>query len=127
MKNRIYLEALTEEENNKIELIRKFVGVDSYESLSFIFNKIEQGLQLTEREKIHLDTYYGYEVETTATKEIREYINLYYRIYQNTLKFSLIELDNALSDVIENVINDIRWIKRGIAEKWNNLKKKILG
>lgn len=126
MKNKIYLEALTEEENNRIDLIRRFIGVDTYQSLSLIFTKFEQGLQLTEREKWHLRTYYGYEAETITVSELKEYVNLYYKIYRNTLKFSLIEFSDACDNLVVTIIDDIVWIKKGIIEKWNNLKKKIL-
>ena len=117
MKNKVYIEAFDAEQNNKIDLIRQFVGVDSYEYLSILFYKIENGLHISDREKWHLQTYYGYEAETMTVSEIEEYVNLFYRMFENTLKMSKIELKNAIQDAVVVFKYEVR-------EGWRNFKNK---
>lgn len=117
MKNKVYIEAFDAEQNNKIDLIRQFVGVDSYEYLSILFYKIENGLHISDREKWHLQTYYGYEAETMTVSEIEEYVNLFYKMFENTLKMSKIELKNAIQDAVVVFKYEVR-------EGWRNFKNK---
>jgi len=117
MKNKVYIEAFDAEQNNKIDLIRQFVGIDSYEYLSILFYKIENGLHISDREKWHLKTYYGYEAETMTVSEIEEYVNLFYRMFENTLKMSKIELKNAIQDAVVVFKYEVR-------EGWRNFKNK---
>lgn len=117
MKNKVYIEAFDAEQNNKIDLIRQFVGIDSYEYLSTLFYKIENGLRISDREKWHLQTYYGYEAETMTVSEIEEYVNLFYRMFENTLKMSKIELKNAVQDAVVVFKYEVR-------EGWRNFKNK---
>lgn len=117
MKNKVYIEAFDAEQNNKIDLIRQFVGIDSYEYLSTLFYKIENGLHISDREKWHLQTYYGYEAETMTVSEIEEYVNLFYRMFENTLKMSKIEFKNAIQDAVVVFKYEVR-------EGWRNFKNK---
>lgn len=119
MKNKVYIEAFDAEQNNKIDLIRQFVGIDSYEYLSTLFYKIENGLHISDREKWHLQTYYGYEAETMTVSEIEEYVNLFYRMFENTLKMSKIELKNAIQDAVVVFKYEVR-------EGWRNFKNKCV-
>ena len=117
MKNKVYFEELDCEENNKIDLIRQFVGIDTYQNLSTLFYKIENGLHISDMEKWHLKTYYGFEAETITVREIKEYVNLFYRMYENTLKMSSIELKNAIQDLVVVINYEIR-------ENWSSFKNK---
>ena len=117
MKNKVYFEELDCEENNKIDLIRQFVGIDTYQNLSTLFYKIENGLHISDMEKWRLKTYYGFEAETITVREIKEYVNLFYRMYENTLKMSSIELKNAIQDLMVVINYEIR-------ENWSSFKNK---
>ena len=127
MKNKVYFEELDCEENNKIDLIRQFIGVDSYKSLSALLYKIENGLHISDREKWHLKTYYGFEAETITVREIKEYVNLFYRMYENTLRMSQIELKNAIQDLMLVIKFEIRESWRSFKNKCVKMSKKFLG
>ena len=119
MRNKVYIEAFDAEQNNKIDLIRQFVGVDSYEYLSILFYKIENGLHISDREKWHLQTYYGYEAETMTVSEIEEYVNLFYKMFENTLLMSSIKFKNAIQDAIVVFKYEVR-------EGWRSFKNKCV-
>lgn len=127
MRNRIYLEGLNIEENHKLDLIRKFIGIDSYARLSLIFMKIEKGISLSARERLHLAIYYGYEAETMSADEVREYINLYYQLYKDTLKFAMIEFDDAFEDLWYIIKYEWSEFKERVKRKWEKMIRKFLG
>lgn len=127
MKNKVYFEEYDVEENNKIDIIRQFIGVDTYASLSKLLYKIENGLHITDREKWHLKTYYGFEAETITVSEIKEYVNLFYKMFENTIKMSAIELKNAVQDLIWVIGFEFKEFGRDFKNKCVSLKKKLLG
>ena len=52
-----------------------------------------------------------------TVSEIEEYVNLFYRMFENTLKMSKIEFKNAIQDAVVVFKYEVR-------EGWRNFKNK---
>lgn len=108
MKNKIYVKHFSDEDNRRIDLIRRFVGVDSYETLRSILRSIEDGLHITDKELWRLRTYYSFDAETITVSSIKQYVDFYYSMIKDTI--TMHEL--LLQDAVEDFGNTCK-------EKWN--------
>lgn len=122
MQNRVYLKQFSEETNNKVDKIRRFVGVDSYQELRFILQQIDESLCIPKYIKLHLKTYYGFESEVLTISAIEEYIDFFYKLNSGTLSMLLIEFNDCVYDLITAWNESINKKYKG----FNNLCKKIL-
>lgn len=127
MRNKIYIKSFNEEINNKIDLIRQFIGVDSYQDLRIILSRIEEGLYITEHVKWHLKHFYGLEYETLTVSNIKEYIDLFYKLNENTFSMQLIQFHNCLSDLVNCFVECIQEDWSSLKESCKKIKKRFLG
>ena len=122
MNDIIYLEGLSSDENHKLEIIRRICHFDKYK-LKYLCNKIENGLPILETDKLELRTL-GYYAETFTVSEIKEWVNLLYKFYENTLICESIELEMCLINFIEEITIKINNFLLRINNFLNKVHKK---
>lgn len=123
MLNRVYVEAFNLEDNNKIDLIRRMMGLDDYETLSLLFHKIENGLPITDRQKRHLSMVYFYDGESYSIPEVKEWLTLSWQMFEYTPKIQMLMLADAWDECCENLAKSLCEDLQGIINKC----KKFIG
>ena len=113
-----YFLKFSDEENYKLDVIRRFFKINE-NHLRIIATKIEWDMKLSYIDKSVLKSM-GYNQKIFSTHLIKEWINLTYAYVQTTMQFALIQLTDSSNDALEMLLMSINRAIWRFKQIWKN-------